>query len=77
VSAGDEIVFDHVLAVSSDAGVQLGKPTVDGASVTAEVLGVDRGPKLFVQKFRKRKNSKRRTGHRQLYTRVVIRGIAS
>ena len=74
-SAGDEITFERVLAVSGDAGVQLGKPTLDGVSVTAEVVGVERGEKLVVQKFRRRKNSKRRTGHRQLYTRVRINKI--
>jgi len=76
-STGDEITFDRVLAVSGNEGVQLGKPVVEGASVTAEVVGVERGEKLVVQKFRRRKNSKRRTGHRQLYTRVRISKIHS
>ena len=44
----------------------------DGASVAAEVVGVQQGPKLVVQKFRRRKNSRRRTGHRQMYTKVLI-----
>ena len=69
---GDAIAFDRVLAVSSGADIQLGAPTVDGASVAAEVVGVQQGPKLVVQKFRRRKNSRRRTGHRQMYTKVLI-----
>ncbi|MCA9118845.1 MAG: 50S ribosomal protein L21 [Planctomycetaceae bacterium] len=69
---GDELKFDRILAVSGDNGLKLGSPVVAGASVTAEVLGVDQGEKLVVQKFRRRKNSRRKTGHRQMYTRVRI-----
>ena len=76
-SAGDEIVFDRVLLVSAEGGVQLGQPTVDGAAVVAVVLGASQGPKLVVQKFRKRKNSRRKTGHRQMFTRVRIDSITS
>ncbi|MFO0914354.1 MAG: 50S ribosomal protein L21 [Pirellulales bacterium] len=71
-SVGDKIQFDRVLALSGEAGVQIGKPVVSGAAVAAEVLGVTMGPKLVVQKFRRRKNSRRRTGHRQMFTRVRI-----
>ena len=81
-SAGDEVSFDEVLCISSPAEegseggeVKLGKPTLDGASVKAEVLGIQQGPKLVVQKFRRRKNSRRRTGHRQMYTKVRISKI--
>ncbi len=73
--SGDKIVFDKVLAVGGDNGLKLGTPAVSGASVTAQVLSVEKGEKLFIQKFRRRKNSKRRTGHRQLYTRVEIGDI--
>ena len=72
VAPGDELTFDRVLAVSGDDGLKLGKPTVEGASVTAEVVGPVKGEKLYIQKFRRRKNSRRKTGHRQLYTRVRI-----
>ena len=75
LSKGDELKFETVVAVSGDNGLQLGKPTVDGASVTAEVLGVAQGDKLTVQKFRRRKNSRRKNGHRQLYTSVRISKI--
>ncbi len=74
--AGEKITFDRVLAVGGDgAEVKIGQPAVAGASVTAEVIGPTQGEKLFVQKFRRRKNSKRRTGHRQLHTQVKISKI--
>lgn len=76
VNAGDTVTFDRVLAVSSDSGFKLGKPTVDGASVSAKVIGETKGDKIYVQKFRRRKNSKRRTGHRQKYVKVQIGSIA-
>ena len=72
---GDEIVFDKVLALRSDDGFQVGQPILGTAKVTAEVLGTEKGDKLVVQKFRRRKNSRRRTGHRQTYTRVKINKI--
>jgi large subunit ribosomal protein L21 len=75
VHAGDQITFDKVLCVSGKDGAKLGEPTVDGATVTGEVVGVKQGPKLIVQKIRRRKNSRRRTGHRQLYTAVKIDNI--
>ena len=73
---GDELTFDRVLAVSNDDGLKLGKPTVEGASVSAKVIGETKGDKIFVQKFRRRKNSKSRTGHRQKYVKVQIGSIA-
>lgn len=77
LDAGEQITFDRVLAVSSDSGFKLGKPTVEGAKVSAKVVGETKGEKIYVQKFRRRKNSKRRTGHRQKYTKVQIDSIAS
>lgn len=83
---GAEIRFDRVLAISTEAngsgeagesgGVKLGAPLLDGASVTAEVIGVTRGEKIHIQKLRRRKNQRRRTGHRQWYTQVRIGAIA-
>jgi large subunit ribosomal protein L21 len=76
-SKGDELTFDQVLAVSGGEGLKLGKPTVAGATVTAEVIGPTKGDKIFVQKIRRRKNSRRRTGHRQLYTKVRVSAISA
>lgn len=76
-SKGDELTFDQVLAVSGGEGLTLGKPTVAGATVTVEVIGPTKGDKIFVQKLRRRKNSRRRTGHRQLYTKVRVSAISA
>ncbi len=73
--AGDELIFNEVLAVSSDAGFRVGKPRVSGCTVRAEVVGVTRGDKIVVQKFRRRKNYRRKQGHRQYYTRIRIAKI--
>ena len=72
---GDKIKIDRVLLVSGEAGVKVGKPLVAGASVAAEVLGQEMGDKIYIQKMRRRKNFRRRTGHRQMYTRVRIGAI--
>lgn len=74
---GEEITFDRVLAVRSDDDISIGRPTVEGATVTAEVLGEDLGPKLVVQKFRRRKNSRTKTGHRQQYLLVKINKVST
>lgn len=77
VTRGDEIKFDQVLAVGNEDGIQLGRPLLDGASVTAEVVGVRMGDKLVIQKLRRRKNSRRKTGHRQMYTKVRVQSISA
>jgi len=75
--AGEELTFNKVLAVSNGEGdLKLGAPTLEGASVLAEVLGAEKGKKLVVQKLRKRKNSRRKTGHRSVYTKIKIAKIS-
>jgi large subunit ribosomal protein L21 len=74
--AGERITFDRVLAFRDEDGLKLGRPTLESATVTAEVLGVKQGPKITVQKFRRRKNSRTKTGHRQMYTRVKVDKIS-
>ncbi len=73
--AGEAITFDRVLAIRDEAGLQIGRPALAGATVAAKVVSLVQGPKLVVQKFRRRKNYRRRTGHRQLHTRVLIEKI--
>jgi len=75
LSVGDTYTFDRVLACGNGSDVRIGDPSVASASVTAEVLGTFQGPKLVVQKMRRRKNSRRRTGHRQLHTLVRVSKI--
>jgi large subunit ribosomal protein L21 len=71
---GQELVLDRVLAYRDESGLRIGSPVLAG-SVKAEVLTPVYGPKLVVQKIRRRKNSRRKTGHRQIYSRVRITKI--
>lgn len=75
--AGDKISFDQVLVVGKEGTVKVGRPTVAGAKVSAEVVGETRGEKLVVFRFRRRKNVRRKRGHRQDYTRVKITKISA
>jgi len=71
---GEIIQFGEVLVVGGD-NVTLGSPTVSGASVAAEVLDQGRGPKVIAFKKRRRKNSRRKRGHRQEFTLIRITEI--
>lgn len=75
VEKGEPIEFDEVLLYSGDDGVEVGTPTVSDIKVTAQVLGETKGEKLIITKFRRRKSSRTRRGHRQTYTTVKITGI--
>jgi large subunit ribosomal protein L21 len=68
---GEIVEFGEVLVVGGD-NVTLGAPTVAGATVAAEVVEQTRGPKIIAFKKRRRKNSRRKRGHRQDYTRIRI-----
>jgi large subunit ribosomal protein L21 len=72
---GSEIVFDKVLIVADGDEVNVGQPYVSGGEVKGEVLAHDRGKKIRVIKFKRRKDYMRRQGHRQWYTEVKITGI--
>ena len=73
---GDTITFDQVLLVGGDA-LQIGTPLVAGAKVEARVIAQDRAKKIIVFKFRRRKNYRRKNGHRQPYTALEITGITA
>jgi large subunit ribosomal protein L21 len=77
VDAGETITFEEVLMVGGEAGVTVGTPVVNGATVTAEVVEQTRGPKVISFKKRRRQNSKRKRGHRQHLTVVKITGITA
>ncbi|NBC32021.1 MAG: 50S ribosomal protein L21 [Alphaproteobacteria bacterium] len=62
---GETVAFDDVLMLGGDDGVTVGSPTIAGARVEAEVVEHTRGPRLTVFKKRRRKNSRRKNGHRQ------------
>jgi large subunit ribosomal protein L21 len=71
-SAGEAVQFDEVVACGEGADLKLGQPTLKGAKVTGKILEVVQGPKLVVQKARRRKTYRAKTGHRQMFTKVQI-----
>ena len=73
--AGTKIEFTEILMVGSGAGVKVGTPIVAGATVTGELVAQTRGPKLIAFKKRRRKNSRRKKGHRQDLCTVRITSI--
>lgn len=72
---GDRVTFDHVLLAQSDDRLLVGQPSLDGASVSAEVLQHGRGDKIVVYKMKRRKGYRRKQGHRQGFTEVRILDI--
>lgn len=72
---GTTVAFDRVLLYAGGAGPIIGSPYIPDAKVVAEVQGHEKGPKIYVQHMRRRKDSRRRTGHRQMHTRIVIHEI--
>jgi large subunit ribosomal protein L21 len=70
--AGTKVTFDEVLLSSDGQTIRAGTPLVTGAKVVGEVVGVGKEPKIYVFKFKRRKNYRRKTGHRQKYTEVRI-----
>lgn len=73
---GEKVDFDRVLLVGEGSDVKVGSPIVDGASVSGTVLEHDRGKKIIVFKMKRRKNYRRKQGHRQDYTGVLIDKIS-
>ena len=72
------LVFDRVLLVADGADVKLGTPLVDGASVAADVVNPEmKGKKVYSYTLRRRKASRRKTGHRQRYVQVRITRISA
>jgi large subunit ribosomal protein L21 len=73
---GAEVVFKEVLMVADDQNVKVGKPFVDGAQVTGEIISQKKGPKIHVFKMTRRKGFKKKTGHRQELTSMKITKIS-
>ncbi len=74
---GAQVTFEDVLLLADDADTRIGTPVLDGASVTGTIVDQDRDRKVIVFKFRRRKNYKRKQGHRQHFTRIRIDQIAA
>lgn len=72
---GETVTFDKVLMTSQEGEVSVGRPFVEGASVKAVVVEQGKGDKIVVFKFKRKKDYRRKTGHRQLYTKVRIESI--
>lgn len=75
VATGGTVEFDQVLMVTKGDDIKIGAPVVAGAKVTAEVVRHGRADKVTIIKFRRRKHSMKRQGHRQWFTEVKITGI--
>ncbi|MCL2081324.1 MAG: 50S ribosomal protein L21 [Oscillospiraceae bacterium] len=74
---GDDIKFDNVLAVFENEKVKLGTPFVKGVEVIGKVLKNGKNKKIVVFKFKAKKNYRKKTGHRQPYTKVQINTVAA
>lgn len=73
--ADEAVTFDKVIAVSSDNGLKIGAPYVDGATVEAKVVKNGKSKKVTVFTYKPKKGEKRKMGHRQPYTQVKIEAI--
>ena len=69
---GKKVTFNEVLMIADGDNVQVGSPLVEKASVEAKVISQGKGKKVNILKFRRRKNSMKRQGHRQLFTEIQI-----
>jgi len=69
---GQTVTFDEVLLAEADGEVRVGRPTLEGAAVEGEVVSHGKGEKIIVFKWKRRKNYRRKKGHRQKYTEVRI-----
>jgi len=73
-NVGDTITFGEVLLIGGET-LQVGRPLLSGAKVEAKITAQDRAKKIIVFKFRRRKNYRRKNGHRQPFTALEITGI--
>ena len=75
VSVGDTVTIDKVLLVEKDGVFKIGTPVVAGATAVLKVVEHGKGEKIIVFKFKAKKNYRRKQGHRQPYTRVLVEAI--
>jgi large subunit ribosomal protein L21 len=73
---GDKVIFDQVLIVGKDDEVRIGRPVVEGAKVTGEIVCQTKGDKIVVFKMKKRKGYHKKIGHRQELTSMRIKEIS-
>lgn len=75
IADGEAVVFDSVLTVVKEGEVVIGKPLVDGAKVSGKVVDHGKEKKILVFRYKAKSNYRRRQGHRQPFTKVVIEKI--
>lgn len=75
VEADTDYTFDKVVAVGTDDGIKVGTPYVEGATVSAKIVKNGKAKKIVVFTYKSKKNEKRKKGHRQPYTKVVINAV--
>ena len=74
---GSKITFDKVMLVEDGKNVTIGAPAIEGAAVTAKILGHLKGDKVIVFKKKRRKGYKKKNGHRQSFTKLKIEAISA
>lgn len=74
-NVGDSLTIDKVLMISSEKDIQIGSPNLEGAAVTGVIEEQGRGKKIIVFKHNRRKNYRKKRGHRQYFTRLKITEI--
>ncbi len=74
---GDSVEFDKVLLIENDSDITIGSPTVVGAKVVVEILSHVKGDKVLVFKKKRRKGYRKLNGHRQQFSRVIVKDIIS
>jgi large subunit ribosomal protein L21 len=76
VESGNTVEFDRVLLIDADGAVKVGAPTVEGAKVVCEVVNpLVKGEKVIVFKMKRRKDSRKRNGHREQFTELTIKSV--
>ncbi len=73
--AGDKLTLDQVLMLQDENGTKIGTPLLEGAKVTVHLIEQGREKKMVVYKYKKRKNYRRKQGHRQSYTKIIVEKI--
>jgi len=77
LSAGDKLSFDPLMFASGEGDIKIGQPVVDGVKVQAEVVEQGLGKKITIFKYKRRKDYRRKMGHRQPYTAIKITAIGA
>ncbi len=75
VAENGVVVFDNVLAVSTEDGLKVGSPLIEGAKVEATLIGHGKGRKIIIYKYKSKKGYHKKKGHRQPYTKIKITSI--